>query len=191
MVQNDQRGTQRRVVARLLFICLLAIALVPLVRGCIGPYWQARRLVQKDPWRAAGFFAADIRDDWTGSFRSVEGLASIGQSCALLEMIGLMDLPDGRYGADLRRSIWKEVSRRTIAAPNCPGYDPAASQDSRAAQKKLWLQWYDDSLKPANVPRTDVYWPFTKRVPPSSRILDSAPDSRADHNRTVRNTPSE
>jgi hypothetical protein len=88
-VQSAAKGNLAgsRRVARLLFLCLIALALVPLIRGCVGPYWQARRLVQADPRRAAGFFAVDIRDDWKGSFRSVEGLASIDQPCAVLEMI--------------------------------------------------------------------------------------------------------
>jgi hypothetical protein len=95
--------------------------------------------MKDDPCAAASLLGRDVRADYKMSVPSLIDLKAIQDRCALLELIHLMDMPDGRNGKDVRRSVAEEVRKR---APDGPFYDPQASQEQRAAQMADWERWY-------------------------------------------------
>src|SRR5688572_2758564 len=119
----------------LLLLAWLIIVVVTVTRGCESPWWQAGKLKDEDPCAAARLLANDVRADYKRSVASLEELKNIPDNCALLELIRLMGVPDGRHGKAIRQYAWEEVRTR---APEGPGYDPSAPHDQRASQMADW-----------------------------------------------------
>src|SRR5690349_12104011 len=125
----------------LLLLGWLVIVVITIRRGCDSPWWQASRLKAKDPCAAARLLARDVRADYKRSIPSLFDLREIQDNCALLELIRLLDVPDGRNGKDIRRYAWEEIHKR---APHGPGYDVGAPQEHRARQMADWENWYHE-----------------------------------------------
>jgi hypothetical protein len=117
--------------------------------------------MKNDPCAAASLLARDVRADYKMSVPSLSDLMAIQDPCALLELIHLMDMPDGRNGMDVRKYVADEVRKR---APNGPFYDPHASHEQRATQMADWERWYHERFAtPLNASQ-----PFVEERGPSS-----------------------
>jgi hypothetical protein len=112
------------------------------IRGCNTPYYKAKQLAKSDPYAAAEMMAKEIRADYRDSIDSVLLLASIRDRRVLPVLVGLMDLPDGRWtGRDARSILFDSIRNLTADIAMRPEYDPAAEGGIRFRQKQAWLQW--------------------------------------------------
>jgi hypothetical protein len=110
-----------------------------------SPYAVGRRLLAEGKaCEAAAIFVSDIREDSKSSAYSVFSLIEIQEPCALRELVALLDLPDGEWVRhELRAEIWKAIRARVSGAGPMPPFDPAASREERARQRReleLWLE---------------------------------------------------
>jgi hypothetical protein len=131
--------------------CIAAIALATVllvavltINTCRSPYWRAGRALSSDPCAAAVLYAEDVRRDGKRSMTSLVQLTRIPNPCALRELIGLMDLPEGVHTRrNFRLVIWKEVQRRSATLPTTrPTYDLDAPIEVRRNQQAQWREWY-------------------------------------------------
>lgn len=130
------------------FLIFVGFGAFVALRSCDLPYRSAERLLPTDPCAAARAFSNVVRqDDRNWSRMAVNRLSTLDSSCALRELIGLMDLPDGIHvGYYDRQIIWNAVQKKASAlnvSEELPRYSPNDGQLPREVEKKKWLEWLD------------------------------------------------
>ncbi len=161
---TDAKPTQSRKASggclyAVIFVGVLVFISALTINTCKSPRWQAKQELKDNPCRAARHFAEGVREGGKYAMSTLHELSKIDQPCALVELIGLMDIPNGRgLNRDHRIFIWDEVRKRAGDPPPLP-YDPSASLEVRIEQRSAWIAWYNKKFEP----------------PPSSSLPSTAP----------------
>jgi hypothetical protein len=89
--------------------------------------------------------ARNVREDQrVHSFDSLQVLRQMQQPCAVRELVGLMDLPDGNWvNYRYRDQIWDSTKAHFASIADMPPYDPKAPVSLRSQQKQVWIDWLD------------------------------------------------
>lgn len=108
-------------------------------------YSRAKRRAKSDPQEGAAMLAREVRRDLKAtSVQSLLELESMEATCALRQLVELMDLPDGKViGLESRKHLWNAVQRRVSVLPDRPVYEPDAPLDVRTKQKAEWVAYLD------------------------------------------------
>jgi hypothetical protein len=85
----------------------------------------------------------DIRLDMKESQNSVYELSCINSKCAMKEIVGLMDLPDGaNIRAGSRKALWQALRRQAKQiSRSIPPYNPEGSVATRKSEQLQWQKW--------------------------------------------------
>lgn len=129
-----------------------------MVNSCRTDLSRGKGLAQSDPDAACRFLLHGVLADHKNSIDCLDQLSRIESDTAVLDMIGLLDLPDGNWlGIEFRERLYKHLLERTSDVSSVrPKYDPGGGILSRTEAKLQWLAWFETSRNKANTRPTTM-----------------------------------